>query len=149
MADNHTTQQRTENMQAVRVKNTAPELRVRSLLHRLGYRFRLHRKDLPGTPDLVFPARRSVLFVHGCFWHGHTCRRGKPPSSNIGFWLPKIASNRKRDNRAARRLRKDGWKVLTVWECETKDCDRLKQRLFLFLDQPNHEPKNEKKASHR
>jgi DNA mismatch endonuclease, patch repair protein len=149
MADNHTTQQRTKNMQAVRVKNTAPELRVRSLLHRLGYRFRLHRKDLPGTPDLVFPARKSVMFVHGCFWHGHTCTRGKPPSSNIGFWLPKIDGNRKRDNRAVRRLHEDGWKVLTVWECETKDCDRLKQRLCHFLERSRHEPENEKKASCR
>jgi len=149
MADNHSKEQRTKNMQAVRVKNTAPELRVRSLVHRLGYRFRLHRKDLPGTPDLVFPARKSVMFVHGCFWHGHSCARGNAPSSNVGFWLPKIAGNRKRDSRSVRRLRKAGWRVLTVWECETKDPDRLIQRLSHFLEQPLRKLEKEKKASSR
>jgi DNA mismatch endonuclease (patch repair protein) len=135
MADNRTPQQRRENMQAVHGKNTAPELFVRSMLHRLGYRFRLHRKDLPGTPDIVFPRRRSVIFVHGCFWHGHNCPRGNPPSSNADFWLRKIASNRERDGRTQKRLRKDGWKVLTVWECETRNQCQLEQRVSQFLEQ--------------
>ena len=135
MPDNHTPQQRSDNMRAVRGKNTAPELLVRSMLHRLGYRFRLHRKDLPGTPDIVFPARRSVMFVHGCFWHGHNCARGASPASNVDFWERKIAGNRERDGRTQGRLRKNGWKVLTVWECETKNERRLEQRLSHFLDQ--------------
>jgi DNA mismatch endonuclease (patch repair protein) len=134
MADNRTEQQRSENMRAVRVKNTAPELCIRSTLHRLGYRFRLHRKDLPGTPDIVFPARRSVLFVHGCFWHGHECPRGGLPSSNLDFWQHKIAKNRERDGRAEKQLREEGWKVMTVWACETKNENSLAKRLFRFLE---------------
>jgi DNA mismatch endonuclease (patch repair protein) len=121
-------------MRAVRGKNTAPERLIRSTLHRLGYRYRLHRKDLPGTPDIVFPARRSVMFVHGCFWHGHKCPRGSLPTSNVDFWRPKIAKNRDRDGRAQMQLRKAGWRVLTVWECETKDKGRLMERLRRFLE---------------
>lgn len=144
MPDNHTPQQRSENMRAVRGKNTGPEVFVRSLLHRLGYRFRLHRKDLPGTPDIVFPARRSVIFVHGCFWHGHNCSRGTPPSSNVDFWRRKIAGNRERDGRTQKQLRKDGWKVLTVWACQTKNPRRLEKRVSRFLDRPRAQ--NRRKA---
>lgn len=133
MADNHTEQQRSANMRAVHGKNTALELLIRSTLHRLGYRFRLHRKDLPGTPDIVFPARKSVMFVHGCFWHGHECPRGGLPSTNRDFWQSKIAKNRKRDGRAQKELRKKGWTVLTVWACETKNKSRLARRLSRFL----------------
>lgn len=134
MPDNRTPQQRSEIMRAVGCKNTAPERLVRSMLHGLGYRFSLHRRDLPGTPDIILPARRSVVFVHGCFWHGHTCPRGNTPSSNVDFWRRKIAGNRERDGRVQKQLRKDGWKVLTVWECETQSERRLEQRLRRFLE---------------
>jgi DNA mismatch endonuclease, patch repair protein len=125
MADNRTEQQRSSIMRAVRGKDTAPELFVRSTLHRLGYRFRLHRKDLPGTPDIVFPARKAVMFVNGCFWHGHDCPRGSLPSSNLDFWKRKIAKNRERDDRVQKQLQKEGWKILTIWACETKDEKKL------------------------
>jgi DNA mismatch endonuclease (patch repair protein) len=144
MPDNRTPQQRSENMSAVRGKNTAPELLVRSTLHRLGYRFRLHRKDLPGTPDIVFPARRSVVFIHGCFWHGHKCRRGSLPTSNADFWQRKIAGNRERDGRAQKKLKQQGWRVLTVWQCETKNEAKLVKRLSRFLDQ--FSPNDDKRA---
>jgi DNA mismatch endonuclease (patch repair protein) len=146
MADTHTEQQRSANMRAVRSKNTAPELLVRSMLHRLGYRFRLHRRDLPGTPDIVFPARKSVLFVHGCFWHGHECPRGSLPSSHADFWKTKIVKNRERDSRALEQLRKDGWKILTVWECETKYNNRLTKRLSRFLERNRPVDNRERQA---
>jgi DNA mismatch endonuclease, patch repair protein len=139
MPDNHTPQQRSKNMRAVHGKNTGPELFIRSMLHRLGYRFRLHRKDLAGTPDIVFPIRKSVVFVHGCFWHGHDCARGKQPSSNVDFWRRKIARNKERDGFTKERLRNNGWKVLTVWACETKNPHRLEQRVSRFLDQSRAE----------
>ncbi len=120
-------------MQAVRGKDTAPERLVRSTLHRLGFRFRLHRKDLPGTPDIVLPGHRSALFVNGCFWHGHECSRGALPASNREFWERKILKNRERDERACSALKKDGWRVLTLWQCETKDLAALQNRLFRFL----------------
>jgi DNA mismatch endonuclease (patch repair protein) len=140
MPDNRTPQQRSENMRAVRGKNTAPELSVRSMLHRLGYRFRLHRRDLPCTPDIVFPSRGSVMFVHGCFWHGHTCPRGNLPSSNLDFWQGKITGNRERDDRTKKELRKEGWKILTVWECETKNLLSLEKKLSQFLGRPRSRP---------
>jgi len=121
-------------MRAVGSKNSAPERLVRSMLHRLGYRFRLHRRDLPGTPDIVFPARRRAIFIHGCFWHGHTCPRGKLPSSNVAFWSRKITGNRVRDKRSEKQLRKDGWKVLTLWVCKIKDSNLLERRLTRFLE---------------
>jgi DNA mismatch endonuclease (patch repair protein) len=133
--DDRTPQQRSENMSAVRGKNTAPERLVRSTLHRLGFRCRLHRKDLPGTPDIVFPGRRSMMFIHGCFWHGHKCRRGSLPSSNTEFWQRKIAGNCARDGRTKKELRHQGWLVMTVWECETKDKGKLEKRLSRFLEQ--------------
>ena len=134
MVDNLTGEQRSANMAAIRGKNTAPEMLIRSILHRLGYRFRLHRRDLPGTPDIVFPARKGVMFVHGCFWHGHKCPRGVVPSSNVDFWQTKIAKNRERDRRAQRQLRREGWKVLIIWECEMKNKDKLAKRLSRFLE---------------
>jgi DNA mismatch endonuclease Vsr len=123
-------------MSAVRVKNTLPELAVRSLLYRLGYRYRLHAADLPGRPDIVFRKRSCAVFVNGCFWHGHKCPRGAPPSSNIEFWRLKIDKNRERDRRVQKKLRQDGWRVLTIWECETKDEARLERLLRRFLEQP-------------
>jgi DNA mismatch endonuclease (patch repair protein) len=104
-------------MSKVRGRDTEPEIRVRSALHAAGYRFRLHRRDLPGRPDLVLPRYRTVVFVHGCFWHGHDCRRGRKPSSNTGFWDAKLARNVERDQAAAKALAAAGWIVETVWEC--------------------------------
>lgn len=123
-------------MSKVKPKNTKPELIVRSLLHRLGYRFRLHRKDLPGTPDVVFPSRRLALFVHGCYWHGHGCKIGKPPKSRLDYWLPKIEANRERDQRKTLALQETGWRVATVWQCELADPVALAARLRHLLDPP-------------
>lgn len=122
-------------MQAVRSKNTRPELVVRSLLHAHGYRYRLHRRDLPGIPDLTFPSRRKVIFVHGCFWHGHPCR-GEPrlPKTNRDYWVPKIRRNAERDAEHARDLAALGWESLTVWECELRDRDQLLEKLVAFLE---------------
>ena len=133
MADTRTQAQRRSIMQAVRSKNTAAEVSVRSTLHRLGFRFRLHYKNLPGTPDIVFPSRKSVIFVHGCFWHGHECPGGKPPSSNVDFWREKLRRNRERDSRSRSRLRNVGWRVLTVWECEIKEIEVLVDKMCRFL----------------
>ena len=134
MADDRTSRQRSENMRAVHSKDTRLELTIRSMLHRLGYRFRLHRKNLPGTPDLVFPARKAVMFVHGCFWHGHDCPRGNLPATNRDFWQAKITKNRERDGRAREQVQKLGWKILTVWQCEIKDKAALAKRLSRFLE---------------
>ena len=106
---------------------------VRQLLYGLGYRYRLHVRDLPGCPDIVLRKRQCVVFVNGCFWHGHDCARGSAPSSNVEFWRRKIGRNRERDSRVLKELRKDGWRVLTVWQCETKNQDRLERRLSRFL----------------
>lgn len=121
-------------MQQVKGKDTMPELIVRSLLYKLGYRFRLHRKDLPGTPDIVFPSRRLVLFVHGCFWHGHGCRIGRLPKSRLDYWQPKVEANRARDERKEAALIAAGWRVAVVWQCELVDRDALATRLRNILD---------------
>jgi DNA mismatch endonuclease (patch repair protein) len=121
-------------MGRVKGKNTKPEMKVRRLAHALGYRFRLHRKDLPGSPDLVFPGRGKVIFVHGCFWHGHDCARGsRQPRQNADYWRAKIARNVQRDARSAEALQDQGWSVLTLWECELKDAEALSDRLQRFL----------------
>jgi DNA mismatch endonuclease, patch repair protein len=121
-------------MASVGTKDTAPELAVRRLLHSMGYRFRLHRRDLPGTPDIVLPRYEKAIFVHGCFWHGHAgCRFGRLPKSRLGYWAPKIAANRARDIRKATALRRVGWSVSTVWACETKDLSKLAGRLQRFI----------------
>jgi DNA mismatch endonuclease (patch repair protein) len=124
MADNYSKEIRSKIMASVRTKDTRPELALRKLLHALGYRYRLHTRALPGSPDLVFPARRKVIFVHGCFWHGHGCRWGRMPKSRKGYWVPKIVGNRARDRRVIRQLRKDGWKCLVVWECALRPQNR-------------------------
>jgi DNA mismatch endonuclease (patch repair protein) len=121
-------------MQSVRARNTGPEIAVRSLLHKLGYRFRLHRKDLPGTPDIVFPSRKKAVFVHGCFWHGHDCSKGKLPKSRTDYWGAKITRNRERDSEVDSRMCQIGWTVLTVWQCELRDADALTKKLTEFLD---------------
>lgn len=123
-------------MRAVKSKDTAPEMIVRRLVHGLGYRYRLHRKELPGKPDLVFPGRQKVIFVNGCFWHGHDCKRGdRHPKENAVYWRAKVARNMERDRASVTALRDDGWDVLTVWECQTKAGDRevLARTLRTFL----------------
>lgn len=134
MADRLTREQRSRLMARIGPRDTLPELRVRSLLHRLGYRFRLHRRDLPGTPDIALPGRAKAIFVHGCFWHGHTCKVGKMPKTRTAYWGPKIVANRKRDARKRRQLTAVGWRSIVVWECETKDEIRLARKLGRFLD---------------
>ena len=129
--------QRSKIMRLVRSQDTKPEMAVRRLAHGLGYRFRLHRKDLPGKPDLVFPSRRKIIFVHGCFWHQHRCKRGnRIPSSRQEYWLAKLQGNAARDKIVVRKLRKLGWGVLVVWECQTKPnkLDRLANRIARFLE---------------
>ena len=118
--DTLTPEERSERMSRVRSKDTAIELRVRSLVHSLGYRYRLHRRDLPGTPDLVFPSRKKVIFVHGCFWHLHRkCRQYRLPRTKKSFWIPKLQANKERDKRNLAKLRSLGWRSLIIWECET------------------------------
>ncbi|MGI8404858.1 MAG: very short patch repair endonuclease [Thermomicrobiales bacterium] len=123
-------------MQSVKSKNTKPEWTVRHLLHRLGYRYRLHVRNLPGKPDIVFTKKKKAIFVHGCYWHGHGCRIGQPPKSNLEYWLPKIAANRERDTRKQREIESLGWSFLVVWQCETKDLIDLESRLTQFLGDP-------------
>ena len=136
MTDRLTIEQRSNLMRRVRGKDTAPELIVRRLAHAAGFRFRLHRKDLPGKPDLCFPSRRKAMFVHGCFWHGHGCKIGRLPKSRPEYWQPKIARNRERDTAAVAALAALGWRVLTVWQCQTKDRQALLQRIVEFLSEP-------------
>lgn len=136
MADTRSPAQRRRIMKSVGTKDTGPELAVRRLLHHLGYRFRLHRRDLPGRPDIVFPARRRVIFVHGCFWHGHGCSKGRLPKSRPEYWRPKIEANRARDARVVVSLAETGWKALTIWQCEMRDVDELKLVLIEFLGPP-------------
>ena len=125
---------RRRTMQAVKSENTGPELAVRRLTHSMGYRFRLHRKDLPGKPDLVFPRLRKVVFVHGCFWHAHGCKCTRVPKSNVDYWKPKLERNQARDGENVAELAASGWACLIVWECETADKHSLKKRLETFLE---------------
>ncbi len=123
-------------MASIRSKNMKPELAVRKLAHRLGFRFRLHRKDLAGKPDLLFPKYRAVIFVHGCFWHQHSapgCLDGRPPKSNLAYWGPKLARNSERDAKCRASLEAEGWRVLVTWECETRDRAMLAEKLEAFL----------------
>jgi DNA mismatch endonuclease (patch repair protein) len=134
MTDVLTKKQRSYNMSQIRNKNTRPEVLVRSIVHRLGYRYALHRKDLPGKPDMVLTRHRKIIFIHGCFWHMHRCRYGRvKPATNVSFWQKKREGNVARDKKNLRKLRKDGWKVLVVWECWTRDIPKLKARLRDFL----------------
>lgn len=125
---------RSRIMGSVHSKDTKPEMVLRARLHRLGYRYRLHRSDLPGSPDLVFPSRRKVIFVHGCFWHMHAgCARSRLPASNRGYWIPKLERNCRRDCENQTALSGLGWDVLVVWECELKDLDPVLGRVADFL----------------
>ena len=138
MSDTVAPNKRSWIMRQVKSKDTSPERLVRSLLHGMGYRFRLHRRDLPGVPDIVFPGRKKVVFVHGCFWHGHSCPRGaRLPKTNKEYWRQKIAKNKERDRRRVEELQDLGWDVLVIWECETKDIDALRERLADFLGPPH------------
>jgi len=134
--DTLTPEQRSERMSRVRGRDTKPELLVRRLVHSMGYRYRLHRRDLPGKPDLVFPARRKVIFVHGCFWHRHpdpACPLARLPKSRLDFWDPKLETNRKRDESNLALLAALGWKVLEVWECQTKNREDMQASVREFL----------------
>jgi len=123
------------NMSRIRSTDTAPEMHIRRALHGAGFRYRLHAKDLPGKPDLVFRSRRSVIFVHGCYWHGHGCKRGgSGAKSNQEYWGAKIERNRSRDRAVLSALQADDWRVLVVWECETKSPDTLSQ-IIRFLEE--------------
>lgn len=134
MTDVLTPAQRRLNMSRIRGRDTKPEMIVRRLLHRDGYRYRLHRRDLPGKPDLVFPSRRCIVFVHGCFWHRHDCAAGQvTPRTNAAFWAEKIGGNVTRDAASIKALRADDWRVLVIWECETKNMETLARRLATFL----------------
>ena len=134
MADVLTPRQRSFNMSRIRDRDTKPEIVVRSIVHRLGYRYRLHKNDLPGKPDLVLVRRGKIINVHGCFFHMHHCKYGRVvPATNAEFWLTKRLGNVERDRRNLRSLKKAGWKVMTVWECETKKMNALAKRIERFL----------------
>jgi DNA mismatch endonuclease, patch repair protein len=136
MVDLFSEEKRSWIMSRVKGRNTKPEILVRSIIFRMGYRFRLHKRDLPGTPDIVLPRHGKVIFVHGCFWHGHRgCLRSKRPENNKLFWDKKIDGNIKRDELYCLQLRELGWKILVVWECETKYVAKLSQKLEVFLNE--------------
>ena len=135
LMDTLSREQRSERMSRVRSKDSKPELRVRRLVHSLGYRFRLHRTDLPGTPDLVFASRRKVIFVHGCFWHRHRgCPLTRLPKSKLDFWKSKLEANRRRDVKHKRQLTRLGWQYLVIWECETTATEMVMGKVVEFLE---------------
>lgn len=130
MTDHLSTKKRSWNMSRIRSKDTKPEIIVRSLLHRMGYRFRLYRKDLPGKPDIVLPKYRTIIFVHGCFWHRHKgCKRCTTPSTNRNYWLPKLEKNIVKDKEHRKKLKQMGWRSIVVWECEINNIGKLSQKL--------------------
>jgi len=134
MMDVLTKEQRSFNMSCIRNNDTRPEIIVRSIVHRMGYRYALHRKDLPGRPDMVLTRHHKIIFIHGCFRHMHKCRYGKvKPATNTEFWQTKRQGNVARDKRNLRKLRKNGWKVLIVWECRTRNIEKLTENLHKFL----------------
>ncbi|HXM51577.1 MAG TPA: DNA mismatch endonuclease Vsr [Pyrinomonadaceae bacterium] len=134
MADVLTPQQRSFNMSRIRNRDTRPEMIVRSIVHRMGYRYRLHKSDLPGKPDLVLVRHRKIIDVYGCFFHMHKCRYGSVvPATNAKFWKAKRLSNVKRDRRNLRALKREGWRVMIVWECETRSIPALVERIEKYL----------------
>ncbi|WP_375312849.1 very short patch repair endonuclease [Bradyrhizobium sp. A5] len=140
---NETSPERSAQMARVRGRDTKPEMRVRRALHAAGLRYRLHAKGLPGRPDLIFPSRRAVVFVHGCFWHRHPdpdCKLARLPKSRLDFWLPKLEGNRARDERVKAELKRLGWKVFEVWECQIKDDDlrAVAKRIKAIRPRPTH-----------
>ncbi len=138
MTDVFDKSQRSRIMAKVRSKNTTPEIVVRSLLHRLGFRFRLHRKDLPGKPDIILPKYKTAIFVHGCFWHQHPgCKAAHRPTSNTDYWNRKLDRNMVRDDNNIAHLEYAGWRVVVIWECETRDIEELSRRLSALLRPPS------------
>lgn len=134
MADVFSKEKRSWIMSRVKARDTKPELLVRSTVHRMGFRFRIHRRDLPGNPDIVLPKHRKIVFVHGCFWHGHKgCPRSRRPATNREFWNKKLDGNIQRDRRQRRKLSRTGWMVLVVWQCETRQPEKLSRKLSRFL----------------
>ena len=136
MADTLTRVERSERMGRIQNKDTKPEMRIRKIVHGMGYRYRLHKANLPGKPDLVFAGRRKVIFVHGCFWHRHpdpSCSLARLPKSKLDFWIPKLEANRQRDEANVRELEQAGWDVLTIWECQLRNEKELKSRIQVFL----------------
>lgn len=135
MIDVFSPSERSRIMRRVKSKDTAPEMLVRRLVYSLGYRYRLHRKDLPGKPDLAFIAKKKAIFVHGCFWHAHGCKRSKLPETRKEYWAAKIDRNQKRDEKNRELLTKLGWMVLSLWECELKDRNQLEKNIKQFLEE--------------
>lgn len=135
-------ERRSENMRQIRSKGMKPEMYVRRLLYRMGYRYRLHRTDLPGRPDIVFPSAKRAIFVHGCFWHQHSsskCKIARLPKSRTEYWVPKLKRNKQRDQRNLREMRNLGWRVLVIWECQVKrNSSSLEKKLASFLDTEEH-----------
>lgn len=136
MVDTLTPEARSARMAKIGGKHTAPEMIVRRMVHAMGFRFRLHRKDLPGSPDLVLPRHKKIVLVHGCYWHGHGCKIGRLPKSNVLFWQDKIVKNRARDERNLADLAALGWRTLVVWQCETRKPVELRKALLAFLGTP-------------
>ena len=137
MTDTLSPAARSERMGRVRAKDTKPEMMVRRIVHRMGYRYRLHDKRLPGSPDLVFRSRGKLIFVHGCFWHRHSdpaCKLARMPKSRQDFWGPKLEGNRERDDRTRAALDQQGWKQMVVWECECRQIEQLENKLSAFLE---------------
>lgn len=143
MTDNISRERRSENMRRIRSKDMKPEILVRRITHALGYRFRIHRNDLPGRPDLVLPRHHKIIFVHGCFWHGHDdpkCIDGRRiPKSNLDYWIPKLARNRERDREVLEALNDMGWSTMVVWECETRKLAELSLCLRSFIANSNND----------
>ena len=133
MVDTLSRPERSARMSLIRAKNTGPERQVQKIVTGLSYHYQLHRSDLPSKPDIVFSGKKKVIFVNGCFWHGHRCSLGRIPKSRVGFWTSKIGSNRKRGLRDRRKLRRMGWKVLVIWECQLSDQAKIKTKLIHFL----------------
>ena len=141
MADTRTPEQRRRIMQSVKTEDTGPEWTVRRILHSQGLRYRLHPKNLPGRPDIIFPGRKKAIFVHGCFWHRHGCPKGQAPKSRLDYWAPKLNANVERDAKKVDQLDNLGWTVMTVWQCEIVDRERLTERLLAFLGTASHRAK--------
>ena len=130
-----TKKQRSYCMSRIRSKDTKPEITVRKIIYKLGYRYRLHKKNLPGRPDIVLSKHKKIIFVNGCWWHRHNCKLGlRSPKSNLSYWLPKLRANKERHQRNVKKLRNQGWKVLNVWECQTKKPEKMVKRIVDFLE---------------
>lgn len=150
MVDRISPDNRSRLMSRIRSRDTGPELTVRRIVHRMGYRFRVNRPDLPARPDLVFPSRRKVIFVHGCFWHWHSdpnCRDGHIPNSRRSYWVPKLAATRERDSRKQAELEALGWTSLVIWECEIRNSEQINSTIRMFLDDPARKPKGREEST--